>query len=218
MIISILTLFPQMFAGPFHESILKHAQEKKLLSIDLVDIRAFSTDRYKSVDDHPYGGGHGMIMRVDVIDRALQSVKGKNSHVILLDPRGTSYTQKKALTLSTIEHLVLICGHYEGIDERVASLVDETLSIGDYVLTGGEIPAMCVVDSVARLLPGVLAHDASSREESFTTRPDYLEYPQYTRPPTYKSMNVPEVLLSGDHKKITKWREQNAKTKKHTSA
>lgn len=204
MTISILTLFPQMFA-PINSSIMKRAQEKKLLTINLINVRDFATDAYKSVDDRSYGGGVGMVMRVDVIDRALQTTKGKK---ILLDPQGKPYTQKKARNYSKLDNLVLICGHYEGVDERIRSLVDEEISIGDFVLTGGEIPAMVIVDSVARLLPGVLT-TAATENESFSQ--NLLEYPQYTRPESYEGMKVPKILLSGNHAEIAKWRSQQAK-------
>ncbi|MBI3386087.1 tRNA (guanosine(37)-N1)-methyltransferase TrmD [Candidatus Gottesmanbacteria bacterium] len=217
MFISILTLFPDMFRGPLDLSIAKRAQTKGLLHIDLVNIRDFASGSYKSVDDHPYGGGAGMILRVDVLDRALESVKQKakshvrSSHTILLDPQGNTYTQQKAKELTLVEHLILICGHYEGVDQRVRSLVDEELSIGDYVLSGGEIPALVLVDSVTRLLPGVLSKASATKEESFTE--PLLEYPQYTRPEQYKGMNVPDVLLSGNHAQITNWRREQSKTR-----
>ncbi|KKU88015.1 MAG: tRNA (guanine-N(1)-)-methyltransferase [Candidatus Gottesmanbacteria bacterium GW2011_GWA2_47_9] len=228
--ISILTLFPEMFSGPFTYSIVKRAQEKGTVTIDLVNIRDFATDNYKSVDDHPYGGGAGMILRVDVVDRALKEtkLKIKNSKLkiktILLDPQGTQYTQNKAATLSTLDHLILVCGHYEGVDERIRQLVDEELSVGDYITTGGEIPAMIVVDTVVRLLPGVLKHPEAIQLESFSSSLNsklsalnsLLEYPQYTRPEIYNGVRVPDVLLSGDHKKIDDWRENQAiiRTKK----
>lgn len=204
--ISILTLFPEMFTGPFDYSMVKRAKEKGVVAINLVNIRDFATDPYKSVDDHPYGGGQGMVMRVDVIGRALESI-GANGRKILLDPTGAPYTQEKTRELSKLENITLICGHYEGVDERVRSLVDESLSIGDYVVTGGELPAMVVVDSIVRLLPGVLRQKAS-QDESFWGHS--LEYPQYTRPDVYKGMRVPEVVLSGDHKKIDFWRKEQA--------
>lgn len=200
-----------MFSGPFDYSILKRAQEKKLVDIDLVDIRTFATDAYRSVDDHPFGGGPGMILRVDVIDRALQSIKTNKSLVVLLDPQGTPYTQKKARSLSRVDHLILVCGHYEGIDDRVRSLVDEEISVGDYVLTGGEIPAMIVVDSVVRLLPGVLAKKDATALESFTD--GLLEYPQYTHPREYKGVEVPPILLGGNHAAIAKWQRDAQKTR-----
>ncbi len=206
--ISILTLFPQMFTGPFEYSIVKRAKVKGFVTIDLVNIRDFANDAYESVDDHPYGGGQGMVMRVDVIDRALESVKRKGTK-ILLDPTGTPYTQTMARELSKLDHLILVCGHYEGVDERVRSLVDESVSIGDYVATGGELPAMVVVDSIVRLLPGVLRNQRASMDESFWRHS--LEYPQYTRPDVYKGMKVPEMLKSGDHKKIESWRQEQAR-------
>lgn len=204
--ISILTLFPDMFDGPFDQSIIKRAIDKKLMSIEYINIRNFATDKYKTVDGHPYGGGVGMLLRVDVVDRALQSV-GKG-HTVLLDAGGTPYTQRKAKELSSIDHLILICGHYEGVDERVRQLADEEISIGDYVLTGGEIPAMVLVDSVARLIPGVLTKPEATVHESFTEA--LLEYPQYTEPQTYKGQGVPQVLLSGNHKMIDVWRSDEA--------
>ena len=218
--ISLLTLFPEMFASVFDLSIIKRAQEKKLLDIDVVDIRSYAADTYKTVDDHPYGGGVGMVMRVDVIDRALQSVKRtsnlepRTSRIILLDPQGKPYFQQTARTLGKLDHLILICGHYEGVDERVRALVDEEISIGDYVLTGGEIPAMVIVDSVARLIPGVLSKKEATLQESFSAR--LLEYPQYTRPESYEGMKAPKILLSGNHAAIAKWRamQSQKKTKK----
>ncbi len=235
--ISILTLFPDMFTGPFTKSIIKRAIDKKLVMIEYVNIRDFALHTYKTVDDHPYGGGAGMILRVDVVEKALRHVTCTMSHVtsriILLDPRGIPFSQKKAFELSTLDHLVLLCGHYEGVDERVRSLVDEEISIGDYILTGGEIPAMAVVDSVVRLLPHVLKNTDATKFESFSTslntnpyalNPNkhyalrtLLEYPQYTRPPIWNKKKVPSVLLSGDHKKIIAWRERMAirTTKKH---
>jgi tRNA (guanine37-N1)-methyltransferase len=204
--ISILTLFPDMFDGPFDQSIIKRAVDKKLLTISYINIRDFATDNYKTVDGHPYGGGVGMLLRVDVVDRALQSVR--KGHTVLLDAGGTPYTQRKAKELSSIDHLILICGHYEGVDERVRQLADEEISIGDYVLTGGEIPAMVVADSVARLIPGVLTKPEATVHESFTEA--LLEYPQYTEPQTYKGQGVPPVLLSGNHKVIEAWRRDQA--------
>ena len=220
MIITILTLFPEMFSGPFDLSILKRAKEKNLIQIECINIRDFATDKHKSVDDHPYGGGTGMILRVDVVDRALTSVRQQYSNTaikqltILLDPRGKTYTQSVAEELATYEHIILLCGHYEGVDERIRTLVDQEISIGDYVVTGGEIPAMIIVDSITRLLPGVLVHPDATSQESFHGT---LEYPQYTRPEEYKGQNVPAILRSGNHKHITSWKQEEAKriTKKH---
>lgn len=215
---TILTLFPEMFTGPFDYSIVHRAKEKDLVSVQLVNIRDFAQDKHKSVDDHPYGGGAGMVMRVDVVDRAIQSVRRQVSSiketVILLDPRGKTYTQSVAEELVTFDHVILLCGHYEGVDERIRSLVDLEVSIGDYVVTGGEIPAMMIVDSVTRLLPGVLVHPEATKKESFH---GMLEYPQYTRPETYNGNTVPQILLSGDHKRIEEWQQAEAKkiTVKH---
>lgn len=217
--ITILTLFPEMFSGPFATSIINRAITAKKVTIDFINIRDFATDTHKSVDDHPYGGGAGMVLRVDIIDKALNKVRSKtekgerNERVILLDPGGEQYTQAKAREYSKLEHLIFICGHYEGIDERVRPLADESLSIGDYVLTGGELPAMVITDSVVRLIPGVLKKPEAVVMESFSRQSantPYLEYPQYTRPESYNGKRVPEILLSGDHKKIAKWQEQQA--------
>lgn len=223
MYITILTLFPDMFQGPLTKSILARAQKQNIVTISFVNIRDFACDKHKSVDDHPYGGGVGMILRVDVVDRALQSIKCHVSdikyHTILLDAGGKTYTQKKAKELSGVDHLILVCGHYEGIDERIRSLVDEEISIGDYVLTGGEIPAMVLVDSIVRLLPGTLKKEGVTTNESFSGKKLFLEYPQYTQPQTYKRMSVPDILLSGHHEHIEKWKQQQAqrKTKKNRS-
>lgn len=212
MIISILTLFPDMFNGPFDYSIVKRAREKGLVKINFINIRDFATDRYKTVDDRPYGGGVGMLLRVDIVDRALAFAKTKfparETETILLDPKGTTYTQALAKDLTAVEHLILVCGHYEGVDARVEKLVDQRISIGPYVVTGGEIPALVVIDSVVRLLPNVLAKSSATVNESFTK--GALEPPQYTRPEIYKKMRVPQVLLSGNHKKIEDWRKIHA--------
>jgi len=217
--ITILTLFPEMFDGPFKESIIKHAQEKKLVEISLVNIRDFGQGKHRVVDDRPYGGGVGMVMKVDVINEVLKAVKKPNlseseQKVILLDPRGKVYKQGVAKEFSKLQHLILLCGHYEGVDERVRSLIDGTISLGDYVVTGGEIPAMMITDSVVRLLSGVLK-DEATEYESFTI--NQLEYPQYTTPRDYEGMAVPDVLLSGNHKQIETWRKEKAIeiTKKH---
>ncbi|MBI5621173.1 tRNA (guanosine(37)-N1)-methyltransferase TrmD [Candidatus Gottesmanbacteria bacterium] len=215
--ISILTLFTEMFSGPFDYSIIKRAKQNNAVTIDIVNIRDFAKDSYKSVDNHPYGGGVGMVLKVDIIDKALSNVKCQKSnvkckeYVILLDPRGTPFTQAKARELTKFDHLILVCGHYEGVDERVTSLVNESVSIGEYILTGGEIPAMAVADAVVRLLPNVLKKEATLSESfslpnSSSSDLPILEYPQYTRPEVYKGMKVPEVLLGGNHKKIEEWR------------
>src|SRR3972149_11331856 len=202
--IDILTLFPKMFSGPFDESIVKRAQDKGLLDIQIHDLRDYGEGERRSVDDRPYGGGIGMILRVDIIDSALSKLRNKESRVVLLDAGGEKFTQKKAVELSKGKHLILIAGHYEGVDARVHEhLVDEILSIGDYVLTGGEIPAMVVTDAIVRLIPGVLEKKEATTLESFSE--GTLEYPQYTRPEEFQGWKVPEVLLSGNHKEIEGW-------------
>ncbi len=202
-----------MFAGPLTESILRRAVDKSLVEIKIHNLRDWSTDKHHTVDAPPYGGGPGMVMRVDVIDRAVQEVKKLRSYevtklrVILMDTKGTIYKQQKAVELSKKEHLILIAGHYEGVDHRVHEhIADEVISIGEYVLTGGELPAMVVVDSVVRLLPGVLGSEESLMEESYGEE-GKIEYPQYTRPEEYKGWKVPDILLSGHHKKIEEWRK-----------
>jgi tRNA (guanine37-N1)-methyltransferase len=210
--IDILTLFPEMFAGPFNASIIKRAESRDLIKVEVHDLRKWGEGERRNVDDRPYGGGVGMLLRVDIIDDALKELKSKikneKSKIILLDATGKRYTQEMAKEFSRLDHLILIAGHYEGVDHRVhENLVDEIISIGDYVLTGGEIPAMVLVDSIIRLIPGVLGKDESSTDESHK-EPGYLEYPQYTRPENYKGWEVPEVLLSGNHKEIEKWRKK----------
>jgi tRNA (guanine37-N1)-methyltransferase len=208
--IDILTLFPDMFTGPFDASIIKRAESRDLIKIEVHDLRKWGEGTRRNVDDRPYGGGVGMIIRVDILDAALRDLRTKESKVILLDATGTKYTQQKAREFSKLDHLILIAGHYEGVDHRVhEKLVDEVVSIGDYVLTGGEIPTMVLVDSVIRLIPGVLGKDESSMDESHK-EPGYLEYPQYTRPEDYKGWKVPKVLLSGNHKEINKWRDEKS--------
>lgn len=204
--IDILTLFPEMFRGPFDCSILKRAEEKKLIKIEIHNLRDWAEDKHKTVDDRPFGGGAGMVLKVGIIDKALQSLKKRGAKVLLLDAAGEKFTQKKALKLSKIKHLIIIAGHYEGIDHRVHEhLADEIISIGDYVLTGGEIPAMVIVDSVVRLIPGVVKEE-SIKNESHTKR-GYLEHPQYTRPEDYKGWKVPKALLSGNPKEIERWKK-----------
>lgn len=208
--IEILTLFPDMFTGPFDASIIKRAESKGLIKVKVHDLRCWGEGERRNVDDRPYSGGPGMLIRVDIIDKALKILKTKGSKVILLDATGKTFTQHKAQELSKIDHLILIAGHYEGVDHRVHEhLVDEVVSIGDFVLTGGEIPAMVIVDSVIRLLPGVLGKDESSFDESHKV-PGYLEYPQYTRPEVYRGWKVPDILKSGDHKKIAEWRSKKS--------
>ena len=203
----VLTLFPEMFE-PLKQSIIKRASEKKLIDINLVNIRDFSEDKHNKVDDTPYGGGAGMLMKPDVVDRAYNSVKSENAKVIYLTPQGKTLNQKIVKDLSKQEHLILLCGHYEGIDQRVLDkIVDEEISIGDYVLTGGELPAMVLIDSVSRYVEGVLS-DESTEEESFSN--GLLEYPQYTRPEIFDNVKVPDVLISGHHENIRKWRRERS--------
>ena len=242
--IDILTLFPEMFEGPFSESILRRAQDKLLVEIKTHNLRKWAIDKHNTVDDRPYGGGAGMIIRVDVVDAALQQLRTMNlehgtnkgskfkvqgSHVVLLSPQGTKFNQSKAKELSKLDHIILIAGHYEGFDERIKEhLVDEEISIGDYVLTGGELPAMVVTDSIIRLIPGVLGDSESLTDETHskqsTVNPTSLKlrragnkfrtnikYPVYTRPEEFNGWKVPEVLLSGNHKEIKEWRASNSK-------
>jgi tRNA (guanine37-N1)-methyltransferase len=220
--IDIISIFPKMFEPVLNESIIKRAQKKGRVKIYIHDLRDYSSDKHRKVDDRPFGGGSGMLMRPESIFKAVEKIKSQShpslslrtskvtkSQVILLCPQGKRLTQKTAKGLSKYKHLILICGHYEGVDERVRErLVDEEISIGDYVLTGGELPAMVLVDSVVRLLPGVLGDKNSLNFESFED--NLLEYPHYTRPARFRGMRVPEVLLSGDHKKIEAWRKQEA--------
>jgi tRNA (guanine37-N1)-methyltransferase len=220
--ISILTLFPQMFTGPFTESILKRAQEKGKVEIELVNIRDFGIGSHQMVDDTPYGGGIGMVLRVDVVHQALEhaikNLPGENikRKVLLTAAGGKTYKQKTAKEYSLLDHLIIICGHYEGVDDRIMKYVDEEISIGDFVLTGGEIPAMLITDSVVRLIEGVITEGATD-DESFSQEGQImLEYPHFTKPRSYDDQDVPEVLLQGDHQKIAQWRHDRAmeKTKK----
>ena len=200
----VLTLFPEMFDS-LKQSIIGKAQEKELININLVNIRDFSKDKHKKVDDTPYGGGAGMVMKPDVVYDAYQSVKTDHTKVIYMSPQGKTLNQKKVEDLAKENHLIILCGHYEGIDQRVIDkIVDEEISIGDYVLTGGEIPAMVLIDSVSRYIKGVIKEE-SVQEESFSN--GLLEYPQYTRPEIFEGEKVPEVLLSGHHENIEKWRQ-----------
>jgi tRNA (guanine37-N1)-methyltransferase len=209
--IDILTLFPEMFDAVLKSSILGKAIEKGILRVGIINIRDFSKDRHKRVDDYPYGGGAGMVMMPQPLYDAIKSVKDESpdARVILTSPRGKPFGQEMARLLSKEPHLVIVCGHYEGIDQRIIdTMVDEEISIGDYILTGGELPAMVIVDAVARLLPGAIGSPLSLEQESFTD--GLLEYPQYTRPADFLGMKVPEVLLSGNHKKIEEWRMEKA--------
>jgi tRNA (guanine37-N1)-methyltransferase len=207
----ILTLFPEMFSSPFKESILAKAIEKGLIEVRAINIRDFALDKHRIVDDAPYGGGQGMVMKVEPIARAIEQVKSEDPSVrtIYLTPEGKPLNQEMARQLSSRSHLMLLCGRYEGVDERVReTFIDEEISIGDYVLTGGELAAMVLIDAVSRLLPGVLGSDRSAEEDSFFG--SLLEYPQYTRPASFRGHEVPEVLLSGNHQAISLWRMKEA--------
>ncbi|OIJ09881.1 tRNA (guanosine(37)-N1)-methyltransferase TrmD [Anaerobacillus arseniciselenatis] len=209
----ILTLFPEMFTGVLGNSILKKAAEKQLVSYNIVDFRDFSEDKHQRVDDYPYGGGGGMVLTpqpiFDALDHVTKNVGTNNRKVILLCPQGERYTQKKAEELAQCEQLIFICGHYEGYDERIREhLVTDEISIGDYVLTGGELGAMVIIDSVSRLLPGVLGNETSAVTDSFSS--GLLEYPHYTRPVDFRGFKVPDVLTSGHHKNIEEWRHKEA--------
>lgn len=212
----IITLFPEMFSGPFNQSIISRAQKKSLVQINLHNLRDWAVDERGSVDDRPYGGGVGMILQIQPVFAALQKIKEAGmktrSKIILLDPRGKKFTQEKAREYANLEQIVFVCGRYEGVDQRVADyLVDESVSVGDYVLTGGEIPTMIIVDALTRLIPGVLEKPAATELESFSSESS-LEHPQYTRPEEFNGWKVPEVLLSGDHKRIDKWRKEKTKS------
>lgn len=208
----IITLFPEMFSGILNESILKRAIENNFIEVEFVNLRDFGIGLRKQVDDNPYGGGAGMVLRVDVMSNALEYAKkqvGKNK-VLLMTPQGEQFSQAKASEFANKdEDLIIICGHYEGFDERIRELVDEEISLGNFVLTGGEIPAMAIIDGVSRLLPGVLGKEASHQDETHSVE-GRIEYPQYTRPEMWSNKKVPEVLLSGNHQKIAEWREEKS--------
>lgn len=206
--IDILTLFPEMFRGPFDESIIKRARDEKLVTINIHQLRDWATDKHKTVDGRPFGGGSGMILKIEPIFSALKDLRGKNSKVVLMSPQGDRFTQQTAKKLVG-EHLIIICGRYEGYDERIREhLVDMEISIGDYVLTGGELPAMVITETIARLVPGVLS-DEATRSESHSES-GVIEYPQYTRPEEFNGWKVPEVLKSGNHAEIEKWRKNKS--------
>ncbi len=220
--ITILTLFPEMFTGPFDHSILKRAKEKGLVEINFVNIRDFGAGKHKMVDDTPYGGGVGMVLKVEVVHEAIEDAKCKvqnakcKERIVLLSASGKTFKQSVAKEYSQLDHLILICGHYEGVDDRIKNYIDEEISIGDFVLTGGEIPAMLITDSVVRLISGVITEGATE-DESFSQNGDMLlEYPHYTKPKIYEDHEVPEILLSGNHPQINDWRKEKAleKTKK----
>lgn len=206
--IDILSLFPSMFDSFLSESIIKRAIQKNAVQINIINFRESSPLNNKQVDDTIYGGGAGMLLRCEPIFNAIDKIKTDDSYIIILSPEGHRYNQKKAEDLKLHKHLIIICGHYEGFDERIKTLANEIISIGDYILTGGELPAMAITDSVVRLLPGVINKD-SLESESFND--DYYDYPVYTKPQEYKGMKVPEVLINGNHKLINEWRENNRK-------
>lgn len=209
MVISILTLFPEVLKSFFNFSIIQKAQKSELVKINLINIRDFAQDKHKTVDDKPYGGGVGMILKIDVLVKALEFAKIKSKStpkIILTDPTGKIFNQQRARQFVKIDHLILICGHYEGIDARISNFVDETLSIGKYILTGGELPSAIITDAVIRLIPGVLSKKDAIKDESFSISLN-KEAPQYTRPYNFKGFKVPEILLSGNHKKIKNWKK-----------
>jgi len=215
----ILTIFPNIFNSYINESILKRAQKNKKIKIKIHDIRKNAIDKHGTVDDKPYGGGPGMVMMVEPIYKTLKKIKRKkNSKVVLLSAKGKTWNQQMAKQYQKLDQLILICGHYEGVDERVKNFIDKEISIGDYILTGGELPALVLIDSISRLIPGVLGKEISIEEESHAV-PGYLEYPQYTRPEVFKAgkkeYEVPNILLSGHHAKIQKWRKEHSKIKKN---
>ncbi len=208
--IDVLTLFPAMFAGPLDESIVQRARTKGVLELTVTNLRDYTHDRHKTVDDKPFGGGPGMLLKPEPIFEAVEDLAREKTRVILLSPAGRKFNQAIARELAQVEHLLLICGSYEGFDERIREqLADDELSIGDYVLTNGALPAMVIIDAVTRLLPGVLGDDESSLDESFSG--NLLEYPHYTRPAEFRGMKVPDVLLSGNHAEIAKWRAEQAR-------
>jgi len=215
--IDIITIFPKMFDPVVNESIIKRAQKKKKVKIKVHDLRKFTKDKHNKVDDRPFGGGPGMVMQAQPIVDAVKKIKGRRqAKVILMCPTGKRFDQKMAKRSAKLKNIIIICGHYEGVDERVRKLcVDESISIGDYVLTGGEIPAMVLVDSIIRLIPGTLGKDESVKDESFEN--NLLEYPQFTRPADFKGLKVPKVLLSGNHRSVKEWRLEQSKavTKKN---
>ncbi len=212
--IDLVTIFPAFFKGPMEESLIKKAREKKLIDIRVHDLRKFTHDRHRTVDDKPFGGGPGMVMKPEPIFECVEDIREKQGSgwVVLLDARGERFTQKKAKQLSEKKHLVLLCGHYEGIDHRVHEhLADELISIGDFVTMGGEAPSLSLIEAVTRLIPGVIGNEDSLKEESFLEDKSQLEYPQYTRPRDFRGWQVPEILVSGNHKEVKKWRADLSK-------
>jgi len=223
--IDVITIFPDMFPGVLGASMLKRAQEAGLLQVQLHDLRDYSHDKHRKVDDRPYGGGPGMVMRVEPIAEALEAIRSTacaahgeaapgTCQRILMSPEGEPLSTLVAKQAAAVQHLTVVCGHYEGVDERVKAVVDRAISIGDYVLTGGELPAMVLIDAVARYIPGVIGHEDATKEESFAD--GQLEYPQYTRPPVFRGLAVPDVLLSGDHERVAAWRREQSMDRTRT--
>lgn len=216
MIIRVMTLFPEMFSGPFNSSIIRRAKEKDIIDLEYINIRNYSDNKHKKADDYPYGGGPGMIMTpqpiFDCYNQIIDSLnlkEGESPKVIYLSPKGKIFNQELAVELSKEKHIIMLCGHYEGVDQRIIDeIVTDEISIGDYVLTGGEIPAMVLIDSITRLLPGVLSQNQCYENETFYS--GLLEYPQYTRPASFRGLDVPDILISGNHKKIDEWRRQES--------
>ena len=212
MLIDVITLFPEMFSSPFAYSIIKRAIDNKILQINFTQLRDFAFDKHRQVDDSPFGGGSGMVLKPEPMYRAVRNVLSRAENlsrkIIITDPSGSVFNQSKAKELATFDRLIFICGHYEGFDARIYDLADEIISIGDFVLTGGELPTMMIIDAVARMLPGVLGSEDSARTDSFFE--GLLSFPQYTRPRDFEGKQVPEVLLSGNHKEIEKWRHEKS--------
>ena len=212
MLVDVITLFPEMFTSPFADSIIKRAIDKKILQINFTQLRDFAFDKHRQVDDSPFGGGSGMVLKPEPMYRAVRNVLSREENlsrrIIITDPSGSVFNQAKAKELATFDRLIFICGHYEGFDARIYDLADELISIGDFVLTGGELPTMVIIDAVARMLPGVLGSEDSARTDSFFD--GLLSYPQYTRPQDFEGKKVPDILLSGHHANIEKWRREKS--------
>jgi tRNA (guanine37-N1)-methyltransferase len=211
--IDVLTLFPEMFAGPLDVSMVGRARKAGLLDLQIRNLRDWTHDRHKTVDDRPFGGGPGMVLKCEPIFEAAEALASDKTRVLMMAPTGRTFTQAVARELVREEHLLILCGSYEGFDERIRTLIDDELSIGDYVLTNGGLPAMVVIDAVTRLIPGVLGDDESAHDESFSLDAPGLEYPHYTRPAEFRGMKVPEVLMSGNHAEIEKWRREQAQVR-----
>lgn len=213
----ILTIFPNLLSAFLQETLIAKAIKRKHISIHVTDFRKYAVDKHRTVDDRPYGGGPGMILRVEPIVKALEHLpKKKSRRIVMLNPQGKQFTQRIAARYTSYDQLVLLAGRYEGFDKRISAYVDEEISVGPYVLSGGEVPAMAIIEAVSRLIPGVLGHPDSAKDETFSQKLTYVEYPQYTRPPVFRGKRVPPVLLSGDHENIEKWRQKRAKYRSAT--